>query len=161
MRLVAVLLSLLLLPFTVRADDEAPAARPAGRPKLVVNDLKGQGIDADTASTLTDTICAHLAQRKKEWSVLCTEDVKTIVAARDVQLRLGHEDGASVDEIAALVKARYVLSGSIGRSRKKIVFSLSILDVDNSDVIARTSYAVDEDGDLLAAAKKAAEELVK
>ena len=135
--------------------------------KLVVDQIASKGVEESTVGALSDVLCGYIAENSSNWNVLCTEDVKSILAAKENALLLGScGDAACLKEMGTLLQADLVLNGSIGKVGQTYLFNFSILDVANSITFARVHHSAkpEEDGgevDLIRAVRKAAELLLQ
>jgi hypothetical protein len=134
--------------------------------KLVVDQIASKGVEENTVAALSDVLCGYIAENSTTWNVLCTEDVKSILAAKENALLLGScSNAACLKEMGALLQADLVLNGSVGKVGRTYLFNLSILDVANSVTFARVHHSVkaDDDGevDLVRAVREAGELLLK
>ena len=133
----------------------------------MVDQIASKGLDENTVAALSDVLCGYIAENSATWNVLCTEDVKSILAAKENALLLGSCSNAScLKEMGTLLQADLVLNGSVGKVGQTYLFNFSILDVANSVTFARVHHSAkaDEDGgevDLIRAVREAAELLLK
>ncbi len=134
----------------------------ADKKKVVINELKATGVNPDTVTTLGDVLCSHVSNKHKDYNVVCSQDVKVILQSTNNSVLLGGcDDDKCLSKLGGLLKADMVLTGSVGVVGKKYVFNLSLVDVSAGASVARTSYSVDKDGDLIKAVQKAADDLWK
>ena len=140
----------------------ASALGAADKPKLVINELKATGVDANTVSTLGDVLCTHVANGHSEYNVMCNQDVKVILQNQNNAVLLGGcDDEKCLAEMGNMLKAELVLTGSIGAVGDKLVINLTLVNVAKGITLARGSWTADDKDDLLDGIRKAADALWK
>ena len=140
----------------------ASVAGAADKPKMVINELKATGVDANAVATLGEVLCSHVANAHKDYNVMCSQDVKVILQSQNNAVLLGGcDDEKCLAEMGNMLKAELVLTGSIGAVGEKLVINLTLVDVTKSLTLARGSWTADDKEDLIKGVKKAADVLWK
>lgn len=144
------------------AEDKTPSPAPAALPKLAVQTLEGKGVDADTASALTEVLCTRIMTHKK-YQVLCASDVKAILAAKEQTALMGTCNSEDCfEELGKAVDAQYILAGSVSKIESNYLIALSIIGTNDQRVMKRVTHEVSIDaGKLSDGMRKAADELMK
>jgi hypothetical protein len=107
----------------------APAAAPAPqRFRLLVLDLKGNDVDANTVKTLQGIVTAGLAEYP-ELDVVSGDDVKNLVQLQAERQTMGcSEDASCMAEIADALGAQLVVFGTAGKLDNSLVVNLNLFD---------------------------------
>ena len=123
----------------------AAAAPPAARaqatgesPKLLAQDLEARGVEAHEAQALSTATCQAIA-RRKGYDVLCGEDLRTLMRWNEMAVSFNAcRDARCYEPAARALKARFVVSGSIGKIGDQLVLSLALFDLDLGSAIGRS-----------------------
>ena len=113
-----------------------------------VNDLIAKGVEASSASVVTNKICSILSERKN-FSVSCADDARAVMRMQaNTQMLGADEEGAvAIVEKAEVAQAKSdrLVGGVIGKMGSKIVLSLKVTDPKTGKVFNREEITVDED----------------
>jgi TolB-like protein len=128
----------------------AGPAQAEGKVKVAVRSFSAKGVDASVAGTLETSFCSALANQGLD--VLCPEDVKALVTAKQADLGLGNceSDEECVKAIAKVSDAARVVTGEVSKLGDAYLISVSIIDAKNGKVLGRaTSEKTNKVEDLL------------
>ena len=130
-------------------------------PRVAVKQLGGKGVDADTAATLTDVLCTRLMTHKK-YNVICASDVAAILQATQQTALLGScEDGNCYEIMGKVLKAPYIVSGTIGKVGGSTVITISLIGTGDQKVIKRITHEIGPKDSLIKGVRKAVDLMVK
>lgn len=143
------------------AADPAPKAEAAKVQKVAVKELSAKGIDAETASTLSEVACTDLG-KSGAYQVLCPGDILALLAAtQQAALMGGCDDAACNEQLSKVLDAPLILSGTIGKVDKSFVITLSLIDAKSQNILKRASEDVSGADKLLDGVHKAVASLLK
>lgn len=108
------------------------------KPRILVLDITGQGVPADQAATITDAVVSTLTKRGL-FETVSSRDVQTLVSAERQRQLLGACDESCSTELSTLLKARFVLSGQLGRLGSAYQLTLQSFDSQASKLVARAT----------------------
>lgn len=115
---------------------------------IQVSDLISKGVEASSASVVTNKICSILSERKN-FTVTCIDDARAVMRMQaNTQMLGADEDSAeTMAEKAKVAQAKSdrLVEGSIGKMGSKIVLSLKVTDPKTGKVFNREEITVDED----------------
>ena len=121
----------------------AAGAQADSKPKLLVQDLTAQGVEAHEAMVLSTATCNAFSKADK-YEVLCGEDLRNMMKFGVLAASF---DGCGSDEcytnVGRALKARYVVAGSVSKLGKLYVLTLSMLDTQTGRPLARTEVKAD------------------
>ena len=142
MRLLLLLL-LLVAPATSRAETPAPATAPA-KPRLLVLDLKANGVAPDVVSTIQGVIAAAVGDTAA-FDVLTGEDVRRLIELEGMKQTAGCDaDSSCLAEIAGALGARFVVFGDAGRLGDVVIVNLSLFEVERAASVNRQSLRAEK-----------------
>lgn len=111
---------------TALAATATPAL--AKGPKLLVQDLVAQGVEAHEAAAITTAVCSKVAKVKK-YETLCGDDLRNMMRFGALSASFdGCADSECYAGMAKALEARFVVSGKVGKLGKLYVLSLSMFD---------------------------------
>ena len=142
MRLLLLLL-LLVAPATSRAETPAPATAPA-KPRLLVLDLKANGVAPEVVQTIQGVIAAAVGDTGA-FDVLTGEDVRRLIALEGMKQTAGCDaDSSCLAEIAGALGARFVVFGDAGRLGDVVIVNLSLFEVERAASVNRQSLRAEK-----------------
>jgi TolB-like protein len=117
----------------------APAARAEGKTRVAVKSFAAKGVDNSVAGTLETSFCSALSNQSME--VLCPDDIKALISAKQAELGLGKcdSDEECVKSIANVAHAAKVVTGEVSKLGESYILSVSIIDAENGKVLTRAS----------------------
>lgn len=115
-----------------------PGAALAAKPKVLVQDLVAQGVEAHEAAVISTATCQAFAKSAGH-EVLCGEDVRNLIKLSAMSASF---DGGCTDEkcYAALgkaMKARFVVSGTVSKLGATFILSVSMFDTEQGKAVGR------------------------
>lgn len=121
----------------------SPAARAEKGPKLLVQDLKAEGVEAHEASAVSTAAC-HALAKSKTYDVLCGDDLRNMMQFGALAASFdGCADEACYAGMAKALEARFVVSGKVTKLGKLYVLSLSMFDTKSGKPAGRTEIKAD------------------
>lgn len=121
----------------------ATALAAGGKPKLLVQDLAPQGVEAHEARVLSTAACNAFSKSAK-FDVLCGDDLRNLMRFGVLAASFdGCQDDECYTNVGRAIKARFVVAGSVSRLGKLYVLSLSMLDTHTGRSVARTEVKAD------------------
>lgn len=135
-----------VLPVVVSASalllSQAPAAAPAPpRLRVVVMDLRNDGVTPETARLVGDAVAARLGALQR-FEVLSSEDVRRIADVEAQRSLIGCDQTSCLAELADALGAERVVYGSIGLIGSVYQLNLNVFDSDGARVVARDTARV-------------------
>ncbi|MCK6550659.1 hypothetical protein L6R52_32780 [Myxococcota bacterium] len=117
----------------------APVAASAAPPKILVQDLVAQGVEAHEAAVLSTAACQAFAKSPKH-EVLCGEDVRNLMklSAMSASFDGGCTDEKCYSALGKAMKARFVVSGTVSKLGATYILSLSMFDTEQGKAAGRT-----------------------
>lgn len=117
----------------------APVARAEGKPRVAVKAFAAKGVDSSVSGTIETSFCSALANQS--FDVLCPDDIKALIAAKQVDLGMGScdNDDACVKSIGNIAHATKVVTGEVSKLGDSYILSVSIIDAENGKVLGRAS----------------------
>ncbi|MFH1809913.1 MAG: hypothetical protein ABIJ09_14305 [Pseudomonadota bacterium] len=134
----------LLAAVPVMAED-AP-----GRPRLLLMDLRAQGVDEGTTRTIRDLILLELT-RSKRYDVVGGEDLRQVLELQADRQAVGCEENSCLAEVAGALGAAQVLYGSVGTLGELTLVNLSLFDAAEVRAVRRVDLRLRSLEDLPAA----------
>lgn len=123
------------------AADDAVAKK--GRPKLLLQDLKAEGVEAHEASAVSTAAC-HALAKSKAHDVLCGDDLRNMMQFGALAASFdGCADESCYAGMAKALEARFVVSGKVTKLGKLYVLSLSMFDTERGKPSGRTEIKAD------------------
>ncbi|CAN0598868.1 unnamed protein product, partial [Laminaria digitata] len=99
-----------------------------GGAKMLLQDLKAQGVEGHEASAVSTAACHALAQYKK-YDVLCGDDLRSMMQFGALSASFdGCSDETCYAGMGKALDARYVVSGKVTKLGKLYVLTLSMFD---------------------------------
>lgn len=115
----------------------APTPEAPEKPRLAVLDLTpGAGVDPALITPLTEAITIEV-QSRGFFDVTSSRDIVTLLGVERQKQLLGCGESSCVAELAGALGARFVLSGSVSRIGASWQLSLTTLDTQKSQPLAR------------------------
>jgi len=114
-----------------------------GAPKLLLQDLKAEGVEAHEASAVSTAAC-HALAKADAYEVLCGDDLRNMMQFGALAASF---DGCANEEcysgMAKALEARFVVSGKVTKLGKLYVLSLSMFDTVKGKPAGRTEIKAD------------------
>jgi TolB-like protein len=122
---------------------DVPPAPPAKaeKPRLMVADLRAQGSSPEQAAALTDALVQTLSERGL-FQVLSSADMQTVLTSERQRQLLGtcdEDPSRCAVNVGELVRARYVVTGSLSRLGATYALSLQMLDTLKGEPMGRST----------------------
>jgi len=139
---------ILLLSASSAASAEetaAPAseiAEETTRSILVLN-LTANNIDEETVAAIGSFVTVAVS-KQPGLKVLEGEDVKRMVQLHADKHQMGCDDTACAIELAGALGAELVLHGQVGRLEKRLLVTLSLVDVSKAEAVNRETVTADD-----------------
>lgn len=131
-------------------------AANAAKPKMLVQDLVAQGVEAHEAQVISTATCNAIAKDAK-YEVLCGDDLRNMMRFGALAASFDTcADASCYADLGKAMQARFVVSGSVSRLGKTFVMSLSMFDTENARPVGRTELKADSLENLHAQATEAA-----
>jgi TolB-like protein len=115
--------------------------KPDEKPQLLVGALTAQGASAEEAAALTDALVQTLSERGL-FQVLSHKDLQTVISSERQRQILGacDEDPAQcATDLRQVLKARYVLTGSLSKLGSTYELTLQMLDTVKARPVGRST----------------------
>ena len=128
------LLAFALPALTSKAADDTKV-------RLAVLDLKPTDVSAATAENLTDVLIGDLAATGA-FNVVSRKDVQALMTQAKAQELLGCDDTSCWTELAGMLGARYLVTGTVGRVGETTVLSAQLIDAKSAEVVGRATDQV-------------------
>lgn len=113
------------------------------KPKLLVQDLAPQGVEAHEALVLSTATCNAFSKSPK-YDVLCGDDLRNMMRFGVLAASFdGCKDDECYTNVGRAIKARFVVAGTVSRLGKLYVLSLSMLDTQSGRSVSRTEVKAD------------------
>lgn len=114
-----------------------------GGAKLLLQDLKAEGVEAHEASALSTAACHALAEYPK-YDVMCGDDLRSMMQFGALAASFdGCSDETCYAGIAKALDARFVVSGKVTKLGKLYVLTLSMFDTKTNKPAGRTEIKAD------------------
>jgi hypothetical protein len=104
--------------------------------RVVVTDLKGEGIDTATASMLTALLGEALA-RDPQYSVRDRHDLEALLIHDKEQQLVGCNDDGCFADISKFVGAESIITGKVGKVGAELVATVSRIDAARGEAVQR------------------------
>lgn len=139
----------------------APFAGGEERPKLLLQDLAARGVEEHEAGSFSTATCNALAGGKR-FRVLCGDDLRMLMRFNALAAALnGCEDEKCYGAAGRALEARFIVSGSVSRVGQSLVMDLALFDVDQSEVVGRSSVKESSIDALYRRVSEAVEQLLR
>lgn len=107
------------------------------RPKVLVQDLVAHGVEAHEAAILSTATCQAFA-KANDLEVLCGEDIRNLIKLGAIAAAFdGCRDEKCHADLGRAMRARYVVSGAVGKLGGGYVLTLSVLDAIDGRAVGR------------------------
>src|SRR5688572_6854494 len=138
-----------------------PAASEAERPKILVYNLRNDGVDPNRASLIRDSITTELSNDGRV-DVVSVEEMRRVMQVQGDQAEAGCDvNSASCQaEIAQALGARYLLSGNVGVLGDLTIINISVTDMTNAATLSRKQIEVRAVNEIPAAIRASVPDLV-
>lgn len=125
-------------PAPPEASSLTSPALPDGRRRVLVLDLKANGVDADVVRTLSD-IVASAVTLERSLAVTSGADVRSLIAVQSDRQSVGCDDSndGCLADLAGALGADLVVSGSVGRLGDLLVVSVAFYDAAQQAAVGR------------------------
>ncbi len=150
--------SIALIIFSITLGNIALGQEKSPMPRLLVMDLKPNGVSKEIASSLTDLLDMEI-ERGRLYQVFSQEDVRLILQNESLKQLLGQDDNTdeSLAQIGRAINAPFLLKGSIGKIGNVYAISLDLLDVKEVKALKRINQTlVGDEGGLVGSLRSAA-----
>lgn len=121
----------------------AAAPAEAKKPKVLVQDLKAQGVEAHEAMVLSTAACTAFSKSTKH-DVLCGDDLRNMMQFGALAATF---DGCAEENCYAsmgkALSARYIVSGSVSKLGASYVLSIAMFDTEEGRPAGRTQIKAD------------------
>ena len=114
-----------------------------GRQRVLVLDLQGVGVDAET-TRVVNGVLASVVSESPLIDVATSADLRALVDVSAQQQASGCDASSCLAELAGAFGARYILYGDLGRLDADIIINVSLFDSQASAAVSRASVVVDE-----------------
>lgn len=140
---------LMFLAIALLIATQATPANPAVAPavRVLVMDLRNDGVPIQTARILGDAMTSQLAARRG-LAVVSAEDVRRAVEFEGQKRELGCDTNQCIAEIAQAMGADHVVFGNVGALGAMTIVSLTWHDAKKGESLARRTIEVDAVEDL-------------
>jgi hypothetical protein len=144
----------------IAAATDAAAAPAAAPTRVLVLDVKDDGVGAGAVGIIHDSLVAALA-REAQLEVLSTEDVRRVLDIEAQKSAMGctGSDESCLAEIAGALDARLLVYGTAGKLGDLVVVNLSLYDAERQRSVSRETIEADRVEDLPPRLRDAAERL--
>jgi TolB-like protein len=132
----------------VEARESEPARPAAPAVRIMVLDLKANGVDEKLAAALSDLLVTSLSQTGR-FSVAGSDDVRTLLRAAEERQLLGCESDACFRGVGEALGAQSIVHGSVSRVGDTWVMNVSRVDVDKGATMGRASEKASRSDDLV------------
>lgn len=130
-------------------------------PKLVLMELKASGAPPAQVQAIGESLCTE-AGSFKQFEVLCPTELQAILMHQSNQRLMGCESEECIKQLAGMIKADWLLLGSVGKVGESYTINLRMMDAKAAKIRARLSRTVNKDlSKLLEQLKPAIEELIE
>ncbi len=127
----------ILLVCAVAAPLEAQEG--AAKPRLIVLDLKANGVGEDIAKSLTDLVSMEL-ERLDKYDIVTRDTLAAILTLEEQKQLLGVEEGDDqIAKVGQALNAPYLLKGSLGRVGATYLIHLEIINTETLRVERRSN----------------------
>ena len=121
------------------ASQETPPPSALESPRVLIMDLKNNGVAADTVKTLQGILAVQVGAYSA-LDVISGEDVRRLVALEAEKQSVGCDDsGACMAEIAGALGAGLVIFGDVGQLGELLVVNLNLFNVDTAQSEGRVT----------------------
>ncbi|MDP2340958.1 MAG: hypothetical protein Q8O67_08375 [Deltaproteobacteria bacterium] len=148
----------MFLPLVLSSVLAAPPLAGGEVSRVLVLDLRAEGVDPATARLVRDEITAGLAQ-SKGLEVLSTEDLRRMVSMEAEKEAAGCTDESCLAEIGAAMGARFIVHGSVGLIGDTTLVQVSLFDTSANRAIARETADAANANELLPSLRAAVRRL--
>lgn len=141
----------IIIPLDLNASTRTPEKKPepaaapvtaSGKPQLFVLPISDSANAGDsTVDTLTEAVALSLG-RSKRYEILTQGDLRTVVNADAIRQALGCDKPECVRNLGAAVGAKLVVSGQLAKVGPDRILTLSLLDTDKAQAVARVQRNV-------------------
>lgn len=128
-RFITVLSLCFMLPLTVMA-----------KPRVMISNLRAQGVPEPLAQTLTDLLTYELSRPQKA-DIISDQDFTAALDHQAKQNMLGCDDDCMID-MARQLKCSHIVHGSVGQLGKQMVLNLTVLNIEDASVVGRQSQVL-------------------
>jgi TolB-like protein len=149
------MLALVLLLATAPAE---PAA--AEKPKLLVLDFRDDGVGANVARVVHDTLTSHVSKNEK-LDVISSEDMRRALDVEASKVAMGGcSDESCLAEIAGALGAQLTLYGTVGKLGELVLVNISLYDARENRSVGRETIESKNLEELPGAVRAAADRLI-
>ncbi|MEQ8272696.1 MAG: hypothetical protein RMA76_41525 [Deltaproteobacteria bacterium] len=115
----------------------------AAKPKMLVQDLVAQGVEAHEAQVISTATCNAISKTAK-YDVLCGDDLRNMMRFGALAASFDTcADASCYSSMGKAMQARFIVSGTISRLGKTFVMSLSMIDTETARPVGRTELKAD------------------
>ncbi len=110
-----------------------------GKPRLIVLDLKANGVGEDIAKSLTDLVAMEL-ERLDKYDIVTRDTLAAILTLEEQKQLLGVEEGDDqIGKVGQALNAPYLLKGSLGQVGSTYLINLEIINTETLRVERRSN----------------------
>ncbi len=142
-------------PQPTALDVPAPEEPVAEHPRVIVQDLRADGVSQGMADSLTDLLVVEMV-RQDRYEVLSRKDVLAILQNEEQKELLGCDEDQCISDFGKLMDSPYLLKGSVGKLGETFVVNLDLINTRSLKVERRVSQTLAGKGDDLIAVIRAA-----
>ncbi len=142
-------------PQPTALDVPAPEEPVAEHPRVIVQDLRADGVSQGMADSLTDLLVVEMV-RQDRYEVLSRKDVLAILQNEEQKQLLGCDEDQCISDFGKLMDSPYLLKGSVGKLGETFVVNLDLINTRSLKVERRVSQTLAGKGDDLIAVIRAA-----
>lgn len=120
----------------------------AERPKLVVLEFTGAGVEGPVLKSVTERTAATLSARGV-YDVMSSGDVESLLGIERQKALLGCSETSCLSELSGALGARFVMSGTLARLGDSFQLTLTVLDTTRAQPVGRAVRLANSIDDLL------------
>jgi TolB-like protein len=140
----------------------APSTSTPTRPKVLVHDLRNDGVDPKSVSLIRDSIATELSGDNRI-EVVSVEEVRRVLRVEGEKTEAGCDvDSAACQaEIAQALGARYLVTGNVGVLGDLTIINLTLADMTSAATLVRKQVEVRAAADIPHAIRSIAPQLLE
>ncbi len=109
---------------------------PAQKQRVAVLDFQATGVEARFAETYTQLVAAALSQTGR-FEAVRREDIAALLGVEEQKQLMRVSDASGLDRVSAMLDARHVVTGTIGKAVGGFMASAQLIDVSKGQVLVR------------------------
>jgi TolB-like protein len=123
------------------------AANLAGKSVAVMPLRAGEGVAATTVASIGEVLLGEVSARLAQGKVIGMTDIENMLGLERLKDIAGCEDTTCAAEIGGALGVDFLVTGSVGRVGKYVIFTVTLIDVRNSKPAGRVTRKL-EGGDM-------------